>query len=377
MAKKFIWVENEAQAKELLCRYHLLKYLYTGDKSILENAEDTLDMETWGKWCCAVLLETDRAFFDSPWAQMPEELDKELRRNFYYVNLNPRQSLLLFYDANSDYQLIAKQIHLILRRKYVERFYLSISKRFQGWESLPDILDQLEQRMEERFYYQEDRVFFSEEEELNSIGKEVQDAHLVQMIAEDISRKDTEQLRKHFGYLKEKYGKGTGFSAMYVKFVFSNVVQEIFNESQFADEIRLKKEIDRLYACNSLAQILAVTESLIEEYENFLERSGTESQKEVEKAKRYIEENYHKDVTPQMLAKEVDLPCGYLSFIFKKEMGMNIHRYLHMQRMEQAAELLKKPLADLEEISRQVGFADAKYFYKSFLEYFGYEPERA
>ena len=162
-----------------------------------------------------------------------------------------------------------------------------------------------------------------------------------------------------------------------MKFVFSNVVQEIFNESQFADEIRLKKEIDRLYACNSLAQILAVTESLIEEYENFLERSGTESQKEVEKAKRYIEENYHKDVTPQMLAKEVDLPCGYLSFIFKKEMGMSIHRYLYMQRMEQAAELLKKPLADLEEISRQVGFADAKYFYKSFLEYFGYEPERA
>ena len=118
----------------------------------------------------------------------------------------------MFWDENSDYQLIAKQIRLILRRRYTERFYLSISKRFQGWEALPEILDQLEQRMEERFYYKENQVFFSEEEELQSIGKEVQDAHILQLIAEDISRKDTEQLRRHFGYLKEKYSEGKGFS---------------------------------------------------------------------------------------------------------------------------------------------------------------------
>ena len=377
MAEKINLIEEKIKdKKEFLTRYFLLRYLYTGDKETLKDAE-TSDKEMWEKWRCAVLLETNLGFFDSAGDQVSLELERELRRKFYYLNLNPRQSLLLFYDANSDYQLIAKQIRIILRRRYVQRFYLSISRRFQGWEPLPDILDQLEQRMEERFYYKENRVFFSEEEELNSVGKEVQDAHLVQLISEDISREDTEQLRKHFGYLKEKYSKGSGFSAMYVKFVFSNVVQEIFNESQFADETRLEKEIDYLYSCNSLRQILAVTERLIEEYEDFLECSGSESRKEVEKAKKYIEDNYKKDVTPQLLAEEVSLPCGYLSFIFKRELGMSIHRYLHMQRMLQARELLRDTSADLENVSREVGFANPEYFYKSYWEYFGCEPKTA
>ena len=363
---------GQKDEKECIQHYFLMKYLYTGDKEAVKKAEDLLDLETWQKWCCAVLLETNKAFFDSVKGQLQIELEKELRRNFYYLNLNPGQSLLLFWDENSDYQLIAKQIRLILRRRYTERFYLSISKRFQGWEALPEILDQLEQRMEERFYYKENQVFFSEEEELQSIGKEVQDAHILQLIAEDISRKDTEQLRRHFGYLKEKYSEGKGFSAMYVKFVFSNVVQEIFNESQFGDEIRLEKEIDALYACSSLAQILSGTERLIQEYEAFLESSGKETEKEVEKAKAYVENHYKEDITTQMLSEEAGLPCGYLSFIFKKKTGASVHRYLHIQRMKHAKELLALPAADPKEVSRQVGFRDPEYFSRSFREYYGW-----
>lgn len=51
--------------------------------------------------------------------------------------------------------------------------------------------------------------------------------------------------------------KDTRFSAMYVKFVFSNVIQELFQENQFSEEYKLDHEVERLYSCTNLKQILA------------------------------------------------------------------------------------------------------------------------
>ncbi len=66
-------------------------------------------------------------------------------------------------------------------------------------------------------------------------------------------------------------------SAMYVKFVFSNVIQELFQENQFSEERKLDHEIERLYSCTNLMEILAVTQDNIKEYEEFLERSMSDS----------------------------------------------------------------------------------------------------
>ena len=57
----------------------------------------------------------------------------------------------------------------------------------------------------------------------------------MEKISEDISRKDVDQLKKHFECLVKKYENDTRFSAMYVKFVFSNVIQELFQENQFSE----------------------------------------------------------------------------------------------------------------------------------------------
>lgn len=367
---------DKNETEKLRAHHFLLQYLYTGDLAVLEKYQETFQKYGWDKWHCAVLLETGLDFFDKVSRGFSEEIFSELRRNFYYINLNERQSLLLFSDVNCDYQLIAKQICMILRRRYTERFYLSISKRFDGLDNISEILGMLEQRMEEKYYYKEDRVFFSEEDELNSVGKEVQDAQIMQLISEDISRKDAQRLWKHFGYLKEKYQDNTSFSAMYVKFVFSNVVQEIFQENYFSEEGRLEKEIDLLYACNSISQILMLTENIIREYEEFLKNSIKESGEELIRAKKYIEENCDKDFTIEMLEEECRVASGYLCFVFRKENGISIIGYRHVCRMHKAKDLLILPQADWKTVGRSVGYGNLEYFYRSFFEYYGFAPDR-
>ena len=68
---------------------------------------------------------------------------------------------------------------------------------------------------------------------------------------------------------------------MYIKFVFSNVIQELFQENQFSGERRLEHEIERLYNCRNIMEILEVTEDNIKEYEAFLDRSMSDSRNEV------------------------------------------------------------------------------------------------
>ena len=101
------------------------------------------------------MLESDVAFFDTAEETLEEEIQKELRRVCFYLNLNARQSLLLFQDVYCDYQLVANHLYNFMKRKYRDSFYLAVSRKFEGCECLPEILEQLEQQMEEKFYHPE------------------------------------------------------------------------------------------------------------------------------------------------------------------------------------------------------------------------------
>jgi len=203
----------------------------------------------------------------------------------------------------------------------------------------------------------------------------VQDSRLLQKISEDVSRKDMPQLWNHFRCLSRKYQENGQFSAMYIKFVFSNVIQELFSENRFGGEHKLEKEIERLYNCSNISQILEVTEENIRAYEAFLNRSMRESRDEVATVKNYIYENYREDLNLETLAEKVYLSSGYLSFIFKKETGMNLNRFIRVVRMEKAKEFLCTTNMKVAQVSEEVGFANVSYFCRSFREYYGSSPE--
>ena len=146
-------------------------------------------------------------------------------------------------------------------------------------------------------------------------------------------------------------------------------------ESAFAEVLDLEKEIDRLYSCGNIVEILGVTEENIREYEKFLERSMQESRNEVSAVKNYIYQHYGEDLNLEMLAEKVYLSSGYLSFIFKKETGMNLNRFIKVFRMEKAKELLCGTNMKVAQVSEKVGFANVSYFCRSFREYYGSSPE--
>lgn len=87
------------------------------------------------------------------------------------------------------------------------------------------------------------------------------------------------------------------------------------------------------------------------------------------------DENLAEDLSLEMLAEKVYLSSGYLSFIFKKETGMNLNRFIRVFRMEKAKELLCSTNMKVAQVSEKVGFSNVSYFCRSFREYYGSSPE--
>lgn len=101
----------------------------------------------------------------------------------------------------------------------------------------------------------------------------------------------------------------------------------------------------------------------------------SDSRDEVASVKNYIYQHYAEDLSLETLAEKVYLSSGYLSFIFKKETGMNLNRFIRVVRMEKAKELLCNSNMKVAQVSEQVGIPNVSYFCRSFREYYGSSPE--
>lgn len=93
----------------------------------------------------------------------------------------------------------------------------------------------------------------------------------------------------------------------------------------------------------------------------------------IEEARKYIRQNYSKNVTLKKVAEQVHVTPNYLSALFK-ESGENFIQYLTALRIEQAKTLLKDPKNKIYEIVEMVGYLDPAYFSATFKKYVGKTP---
>lgn len=94
----------------------------------------------------------------------------------------------------------------------------------------------------------------------------------------------------------------------------------------------------------------------------------------VEKAKHYMKEYYHKDLSLEEVSKQVNISPYYFSKIFKEETGTNFIDYLTEIRLEVAKRLLIGSEKSMKEIGMMVGYGDPNYFSRSFKKNVGVTP---
>lgn len=106
------------------------------------------------------------------------------------------------------------------------------------------------------------------------------------------------------------------------------------------------------------------------------EKQQNDENKVIAKAKRYIDENLHREELGLLqISEAVGLSSTYCSQLFKKEVGMGIAAYITQHRMERAKQLLRETDLTAADISKQVGFMSPGYFGQVFRKLTGVTPQ--
>ncbi|MNH94918.1 HTH-type transcriptional regulator YesS [compost metagenome] len=93
----------------------------------------------------------------------------------------------------------------------------------------------------------------------------------------------------------------------------------------------------------------------------------------IQKVIRYIEDNYHFDLSLDQCAQICGLSPHYLSKLFKKTMDISFIEYLTKHRIERAIELLRTSDLSVSDIAEKVGY-QTKNFIRVFKKHVGVTP---
>lgn len=96
----------------------------------------------------------------------------------------------------------------------------------------------------------------------------------------------------------------------------------------------------------------------------------------IDRAKQYIAENYHEDISLNDIAHASCVSPFHFSRTFKKNTNLSPHQFLLEVRLQNARKLLLDSTHNIAEVSYASGFANADYFVTLFKKKTGFTPSQ-
>lgn len=110
------------------------------------------------------------------------------------------------------------------------------------------------------------------------------------------------------------------------------------------------------------------------EEKNGRRKVGKAKKQNLQEVKDYLDANYAKRITLDMLAETFYINKFYLTRIFKEQFGESVTGYLLQVRITRAKQLLRFSPQTIEQIAAECGMHDANYFARMFKKVEGVTP---
>lgn len=94
----------------------------------------------------------------------------------------------------------------------------------------------------------------------------------------------------------------------------------------------------------------------------------------LKRAKKYINDNYNKNITISDIAKYLYISDYYLCHLFKDNLNYTVNDYIIRVRIEKSVELMENRELNIKDIMHEVGFSSQSYFNKIFKKILGVTP---
>ena len=364
-------------SSKYLEQYFMLQYILRNQKSILDEAKSYVDVSKWDSYHHAIFVECGNDFFERYADEFQKDFSDLFEERALYLNMNTCQGLLLLKDNLEDpfedsYRRAVKLLEW-LKRTYHKEFFLAASTRCKSFEEMPDTYYRLEELMEEKFYHTQRHIFC--ETVKNTGDSLIYEGQIIRMLEKDIREKDAIHLETHFKKVVDRYSGCRFFPSMYVKFIFSNIVKELWDCMAGYQDDSINQIIDRLYQSKKVSDVIVIAQEQVNLFLQYIAEDKGSRKFKVDVTKEYIAKHYGEELDLEKLAKRVNLSSGHLSKIFKKETGDNLMQYIKNVRLEKAKKMTIETTLTIHEICKKSGFNNLSYFCKRFREQYGDTPD--
>ncbi len=350
----------------------------------LEKEYSTLGFDFLNTYSYLFLIQFEESFFDGisyddDTPSFYDNICKITDTSCDYINLNPFQSVLIFQNTgeSSNYYIeLATELQQHILYLYNKNCYISVSNEITDPNNISTIYEETEAFLENRFFFPEIYIYPNHISSADKLDDSDEDNYWVKSIQKDIELKDSHSLRQSIDMLFAKYKSRQCVSHIYIKFLFSNILQLLTKDLLELSDSDLNDKIVAIYSTQNLAEIEIIINKVLDKGIKKLEMEQQSPSHAIHLVKQYIHDHYGDDLSLNVLADKVFLTPRYLSSIFIEEVGYGINKYIKNMRMSKAKELLLNTNMKVNEICKAVGYSNVSYFCKSFLEDFGATPEK-
>lgn len=130
--------------------------------------------------------------------------------------------------------------------------------------------------------------------------------------------------------------------------------------------------------CNywNFIQLKHGMESYLTQVRAFINESSPDgpNNKLIQSMIQYIRDSAFDDINLNSVANHFSYTPAYISFLFKKRIGVGFNEFVTKTKMDMAKTMLKNTEIPIGEISRLCGYGNSKYFATSFKKSFGMSP---
>ena len=355
--------ENERTGRDLIC------YLESEKEVVTENMECLLRERK----ICPVIVSSYSHLFARYWDSYKKEIRECFSKEVFIINREDTQTILLVPETVDSKKRLAGCERLIdvSKMKYQSELFIVMGKKCGTFGELKREYERIRGQLDYQFFLTQSIVLSEDENSARKNRKDMLSVYFEKILTE-ARLEDFQGMEKEFGVVFDYVEKNMGFSSIYIKYHFSELIKKcckILEREEYMIDV-----VEDIYEAKSFQKVKEAAFYLLGKFKKDKREEKVQNYT-VSKVKEYIRENYG-DCTLSVasLAEKMGISAAYLSTLFKVETDQNLVKYLAGYRMEKAKEMLITTSMKIGEIAEQVGYPNTSYFISLFKTNEGCSP---
>ncbi|WP_342549457.1 response regulator [Paenibacillus sp. FSL P2-0089] len=387
--------ENEqlmlsVQTLSLLARERMLAEFTLGNPRPLQHLAWLENSELEGEYFMAVVRLDDYAALTAQWSAEEKRLWLFAVRNILeeWSLTNGALSIFPFYNGewillfpaslNDDKRELGEQLIAGIKRYSKLNCSVGISRSTSGIDQLSTVYPLASQALYQRFYSGQAGVFL-EEETAAAGNREVQYPKELELsLLESIRTLNMERMLTLFDEMSVFIEAQSLPQPLAERLMIemSVVLYRQFEHLNTHNDWSIEGLFSKLNGLGTLPDMMNVLKTT---FRDWLEQSHKTAAREdgrsiIEKVQRYIESNYHKDLSIEEVSEVADLSISHFCTLFKQISGYTFLEFVTHCRMENAKYILRSSNVKVYQVAPLVGYQDPRYFTQVFKKATGKTP---